>query len=101
MLKIDRKDLDLIKSKTSEDSYLRISLVKSGCTGFKYQFSEDNKFDPNKDFIFEDKIIFFKTLIPNLEDSTLYYKKEGLNQVLDLKNPNVDMQCGCGQSFSF
>lgn len=101
MIKISKKDLDLIKAKTREDSYLRISLVKSGCTGFKYEFTEDKNFDPKKDLIIEEKIIFFKTMIPKLEDAILYYKKEGLNQVLDLKNPNIDMECGCGLSFNF
>jgi iron-sulfur cluster assembly protein len=101
MLKIDKKDMNIINDKLKEGYYLRISLVKSGCTGFEYQFLKDENYNELKDVIIENKIIFFKTLLPKLENSTLYYKKEGLNKILDLKNPNISVQCGCGQSFSF
>lgn len=101
MIKILEKDLNKIKKKLSKGYFLRVTLVKSGCTGFEYKFIEDKNFDKEKDCIIEDKIIFFKTLIPKIENSTIYYKKNGLNETLELKNPNIVVECGCGQSFNF
>ena len=101
MITISEKDLNKIKKKLNKGYYLRITLVKSGCTGFEYRFIEDQNFNKEKDCIVEDTIIFFKTLIPKIEDSTLYYKKNGLYETLEIKNPNISVECGCGQSFNF
>ncbi len=94
MINISKKDLNKIKKKLNKESYLRITLVKSGCTGFEYKFIEDKNFDKKKDCIAENTIIFFKTLIPKIEGSTIYYKKNGLNEKLEIKNPNISAECG-------
>lgn len=101
MIEISEKDLGKIKNKLNKGYYLRITLVKSGCTGFEYKFIEDKEFNKDKDVIIKDTIIFFKTLIPKIENSQLYYKKDGLNEILEIKNPNISVECGCGQSFNF
>ena len=51
MINISKKDLNKIKKKLNKESYLRITLVKSGCTGFEYKFIEDKNFDKKKDCI--------------------------------------------------
>ena len=95
------KAKDQIKKITSESKskkYFRISVKGGGCSGFKYNFSFDDKINSN------DKI-FNKTLIDQnslkiINGSVVDFKKELIGNSFVINNPKASSSCGCGLSFS-
>ncbi|MGL9735019.1 MAG: iron-sulfur cluster assembly protein IscA [Symbiopectobacterium sp.] len=81
---------------------LRLGVRTSGCSGMAYvlEFVDDLNAD---DVVFEDKgvkvIIDGKSLV-YLDGTQLDFVKEGLNEGFKFNNPNVNGECGCGESFT-
>ena len=78
--------------------YFRISVKGGGCSGFKYNFSFDDKQEKND-------IIINKTLIDLdsleiIDGSTVDFKKEMIGDSFTITNPKASASCGCGLSFS-
>jgi len=82
---------------------MRLSVKKSGCSGYAYDlqcvtelYSEDVKIELGQGFqLFIDSQFLF--LLNGLK---LDYVKEGLQHKFIYDNPNQSGQCGCGESFS-
>ncbi|MFL0810734.1 MAG: iron-sulfur cluster assembly accessory protein [Agarilytica sp.] len=82
---------------------LRISLKKSGCTGFKYVIDEVEAAEEGDiEIALENGIQIYldPQHLPALSGMVIDYVTEGLNKNLVLNNPNVKDICGCGESFS-
>ncbi len=82
---------------------VRISLKKSGCTGFKYVFDEvDAAQADDVCMTLENGVEVYVSAVdlPALRGTEIDYTKEGLNRTLKINNPNVKDACGCGESFS-
>ena len=78
--------------------YFRISVKGGGCSGFKYNFSFDDKIDKN-DLIFNQTVIDNESL--NIIDgSVVDYKTEMIGSSFVITNPKATSSCGCGLSFS-
>ena len=93
-----KKQINRIISEREEDCYFRISVQGGGCSGYKYNFSFDEKIE-------KDDIIFNKTVIDNnsleiIKDSVVDYKKEMIGSSFVIENPKATSSCGCGLSFS-
>ena len=85
-------------TKSEEKKYFRISVQGGGCSGFKYNFSFDDKIE-------EDDILFNKTVIDKqsldiIAGSTVDFKKEMIGESFSINNPKASASCGCGLSFS-
>jgi iron-sulfur cluster assembly protein len=81
---------------------LRLSVKKSGCSGFAYTMDIAQEVYEN-DIVFESfgaKLVVDAESLPFLEGTELAYVKEGLGHVFKFNNPNVKNQCGCGESFA-
>lgn len=81
---------------------LKLSVKKSGCSGFAYVLdyadaieAEDNVFEQ-----FDVKVIVNNTDLDFLDGIELDYRREGINEAFQFNNPNVTGTCGCGESFS-
>jgi len=93
-----KKEIERVVSQKGSKRYFRISVQGGGCSGFKYNFSFDDKINSN------DKV-FNKTLIDNsslkiIEGSTIDFKKELIGNSFVINNPKASSSCGCGLSFS-
>ena len=81
---------------------IRIGVKTSGCSGLAYVLEFVDVQDP-EDTLFEtDGVRVFvdpKSLV-YLDGTIVDFAKEGLNEVLEFKNPNVAGECGCGESFT-
>ena len=93
-----KKEIDRVVSEKSTKMYLRISVQGGGCSGFKYNFSFDDKVNSNDN-------IFNKTLIDTnslkiIEGSIIDFKKELIGNSFVINNPKASSSCGCGLSFS-
>ena len=93
-----KKQIEKIISKDQLKKFFRISVKGGGCSGFKYDFSFDNKVD-NKDIIFG-KAVIDKDSLDIISGSTVDFKKEMIGESFVINNPKASSSCGCGLSFS-
>ena len=85
-------------TKSEEKKYFRISVQGGGCSGFKYNFSFDDKID--KDDILFNKAVIDKQSLDIIAGSTVDFKKEMIGESFSINNPKASASCGCGLSFS-
>ena len=93
-----KEQIEKIISEDQLKKFFRISVKGGGCSGFKYDFSFDNKID-NKDVIFG-KAVIDKTSLDIISGSTIDFKKEMIGESFVINNPKASSSCGCGLSFS-
>jgi len=81
---------------------LRIGVKKVGCTGLAHTFDIVDKTDPG-DQTFEShgaRVVVDADSLLSLDGSIIDFVTEGLRQRFKFDNPNVDSECGCGESFN-
>lgn len=81
---------------------VRLSIKKSGCVGFGYAMDLVHEVDET-DLVYEKegaRLYVPLKAIPFIDGTELDYVREGLNQVFKFNNPNVQHECGCGESFN-
>ena len=86
-----------IKKIIKEDNlkkFFRISVKGGGCSGFKYNFSFDEKID-NEDIIFDNSVID-KTSLDIITGSIIDFKQELIGESFVINNPKASSSCGCG-----
>ena len=81
---------------------LRLGVRTSGCSGMAYvlEFADELA---EGDQVFEGhgvKVVIDPKSLVYLDGTELDFTKEGLNEGLEFRNPNVAGECGCGESFS-
>tara|TARA_B100000963_G_scaffold359085_1_gene385373 strand:+ start:810 stop:1124 length:315 start_codon:yes stop_codon:yes gene_type:complete len=85
-------------TKTEAKKYFRIAVQGGGCSGFKYEFSFDDKLE--KDDVLFDQTIIDKASLDIIAGSTVDFKEELIGQSFVINNPKASASCGCGLSFS-
>ena len=88
----------LIEKKPS-GTFFRIAVKGGGCSGFKYDFSFDNKVDKND--LKHENIVVDKSSLDMLKGSEVDFSKELIGDSFKISNPKPKSSCGCGVSFSF
>lgn len=81
---------------------LRLGVKTSGCSGMAYVLEFVDVLNDD-DAVFIDKgvkVIVDKKSLLYLDGTELDFVKEGLNEGFEFNNPNIDGECGCGESFS-
>jgi iron-sulfur cluster assembly protein len=81
---------------------IRVGVRTSGCSGMAYvlEFVDEETTD---DQVFEGhgvKVYIDPKSLVYLAGTELDFVKEGLNEGLQFRNPNVAGECGCGESFT-
>ena len=85
-------------TKSEAKKYFRISVQGGGCSGFKYNFSFDDKIE--KDDILFDKTVIDRQSLDIIAGSVVDFKKEMIGESFVIDNPKATASCGCGLSFS-
>ena len=93
-----KEQIAKIISKDQLKKFFRISVKGGGCSGFKYNFSFDDKID-NEDVLFG-KAVIDNTSLDIISGSTIDFKKEMIGESFVDNNPKASSSCGCGLSFS-
>mgnify|MGYP001309111034 CR=1 FL=1 len=93
-----KKQIEKIIKNDKAKKYFRISVKGGGCSGFKYDFSFENKIN-NEDIVF-DKAIIDKESLNIIHGSIIDFKKEMIGESFVINNPKASGSCGCGLSFS-
>jgi iron-sulfur cluster assembly protein len=81
---------------------IRIGVKTSGCSGLAYVLEFVDEPAP-EDKLFEDhgvKLFVDPKSLVYLDGTVVDFVREGLNEGLEFKNPNVAGECGCGESFT-
>ena len=91
--------IDKLISKKPFGTYFRIAVKGGGCSGFKYDFSFDNKIDEND--LKHENIVVDKSSLELLKGSKIEYSQELIGNSFKISNPKTKSSCGCGISFSF
>jgi iron-sulfur cluster assembly protein len=81
---------------------LRVGVKTTGCSGLAYvlEFVDELNAD---DQVFEQddlKLIVDGKSLVYIDGTQLDFVKEGLNEGFQFNNPNVNGECGCGESFT-
>ena len=87
-------------SKKPSGTFFRIAVKGGGCSGFKYDFTFDNKIDEN-DLKYENIIVVDKSSLGMLKGSQVDFSEELIGKSFKISNPKTKSSCGCGISFSF
>ena len=81
---------------------LRIGIKKVGCTGLAHTFEVADEIRPDE-HSFEShgaRILVDPESLAVLDGSHIDFVTEGFTQRFKFDNPNVDKECGCGESFN-
>ena len=92
------KQIEKIVLENSPNKYFRISVLGGGCSGFKYNFSFEDKVQDN-DSLFDQTVVDNNSL-KIIEGSIVDFKKELIGNSFTITNPKANSSCGCGLSFS-
>jgi iron-sulfur cluster assembly accessory protein len=82
---------------------VRVSVKKSGCTGFMYvldMVEQAGESDLHYRLDEQIELLIERDSLPVLSGTQIDLVKEGTNYQIRFINPNVKDQCGCGESFS-
>ena len=81
---------------------IRLAVKTTGCSGLMYviepvdsPLAEDVQFSSQGVDVYVDP----KSLV-YVDGTEMDYVKQGLNEGFEFKNPNVQNECGCGESFT-
>ncbi len=81
---------------------IRLAVKTTGCSGLMYVLEPVDEVQP-EDLKFEsqgvDVYVDPKSLV-YVDGTLMDYTKQGLNEGFEFKNPNVQGECGCGESFT-
>ena len=94
-----KEQIEKIISADQLKKFFRISVKGGGCSGFKYDFSFDDKVE-SKDIVFG-KAVIDKASLDIISGSTIDFKKEMIGESFVISNPNAKSTCGCGSSAAF
>ena len=81
---------------------LRLGIKKVGCTGLAHTFELADEIRPDE-HSFEShgaRILVDPDSLVVLDGSHIDFVTDGLKQSFKFNNPNVDNECGCGESFN-
>ena len=81
---------------------IRIGVKTTGCSGLAYVLEFVDQPEP-EDAHFESggvKLFVDPKSLVYLDGTIVDFAREGLNEGLEFRNPNVAGECGCGESFT-
>ena len=81
---------------------LRLSVKKTGCSGFAYVVNYADDVGGN-DLVFENqgvKVIVDRDSLALIDGTGVDFVRQGINEAFRFRNPNVKGECGCGESFT-
>ena len=86
-------------AKKPSGTFFRIAVKGGGCSGFKYDFTFDNKIEDND--LKHENIVIDKSSLEMLRGSQVDFSQELIGESFKISNPKTKSSCGCGISFSF
>ncbi|OUS23196.1 ATPase ['Osedax' symbiont bacterium Rs2_46_30_T18] len=85
------------------EQLIRLSIKKSGCTGYAYVLdyvATPEEGDKLLDLDLNVQLAVSTKAAQVASGTEIDYVLEGVNRVIKFNNPNVIAECGCGESFT-
>ncbi len=84
------------------ESAVRLTVKKSGCSGFMYEIDfVDVASENDRTYQFDDITLHVSDqALPVVKGTEIDYITQGINSSVQFKNPNAKAMCGCGESFT-
>lgn len=82
---------------------LRLSVKKTGCSGYAYVLDFVKSIPETKDHVFISQgvsIYVDSNSYSYVSGTEIDYVNKGISSVMVFHNPNVTAECGCGESFT-
>ena len=92
--------INQLLAKKPSGTFFRFAVKGGGCSGFKYDFTFDNKIDEN-DLKHQNIIVVDKSSLDMLKGSEVDFAQDLIGDSFKISNPKTKSSCGCGISFSF
>lgn len=97
-----RKVKQLIEEEGNDALKLRVFVSGGGCSGFQYGFTFDDA-RTDDDLVFARdgvELVIDETSLELVKGAVLDYVEDLMGAYFQVKNPNAQTSCGCGNSFS-
>lgn len=91
--------INQLVAKRPSGTFFRIAVKGGGCSGFKYDFSYDNKIGEND--LKHQNVVVDRSSLDMLKGSLVDFSEELVGNSFKISNPKTKSSCGCGVSFSF
>jgi iron-sulfur cluster assembly protein len=81
---------------------LKLSVTKTGCSGYSYKMDIANEVSANENVFTSEgvQVIVPQDSLRYLQGTEIDLAVKGLNRQLVFHNPNAEASCGCGESFN-
>jgi iron-sulfur cluster assembly protein len=96
------KHIEKSLAKRGKGVGLRLGVKHVGCSGLAYQIEWADQSKPDEVRFESHGVVVYVApdSLQFLDGSQVDYVREGLNERFKFSNPNVQSECGCGESFS-
>ena len=92
------KQINHLLAQKNPETFFRVAILGGGCSGFKYEFTFDNK--QEKEDLKFNQILIDKNSAEMLKGSEVDYVSDLIGDSFKISNPQSKSSCGCGVSFA-
>ena len=99
----DKAIEELVRLNVNKTEFLRISMVRGGCSGLSYQLDSDTAQTGFDTVLYEDdriKAVTDRYGLQYLKGLRIDYSDDLIDVGFRFENPNAVESCGCGHSIS-
>ena len=94
--------LHILRKEELKEGYVRLSVLGGGCSGFQYKFSLETHINADDKIIEKSGagLLVDTTSLPFLENCEVDFVEDLAGAGFQIRNPNAQSSCGCGNSFA-